>query len=182
MTAIQKRAWWGLTLGLAFGLAFIIVFFSMGGIEKFDEDRNFRIIIDVLAIGALIVNLVIINVPLRKRNVADERDLQIIGWAPRVQWLFAIFTLAAWTIGLTLYYDTTGQVPTAFLFIVMLSVLVISTLAQSLGIIIGYWNLKPQDFKQKMGQYLARRGFDWETITETLDLLLQDLKDQRKPK
>ena len=141
MTTMQKRAWWGLSLGLAFGLAFIIVFFSMGGIDKFDEDRNFRIIIDVLAIGALIINLIIINVPLRKRGMVDERDLRIIGWAPRVQWLFVIFTLAAWTIGLTVYYDTSGQVPSAFLFIVMLSVLVISTLAQSLGIIIGYWRM-----------------------------------------
>jgi len=29
-----------------------------------------------------------------------------------------------------------------------------------------YKNLKPQEFKQKMGQYLARRGFDWEVIKE----------------
>ena len=136
MAPMQKRAWWGLALGLAFGLAFIVVFFSMGGIEKFDEDRNFRIIVDVLAIGALIINLIIVNVPLRKRGMADERDLRIISWAPRVQWLFVIFTLAAWTIGLTEYYHESGQIPSAFLFIIMLSVFVISTLAQSLGIII----------------------------------------------
>ena len=141
MAPLQKRAWWGLVLGLAFGLAFIIVFFSMGGIEQFDEDRNFRIIIDILAIAALVVNLFTLNISLRRPGMVDERDLKIIGWAPRVQWLAVIFTLAAWTIGLTVYYDTTGQVPSAFLFIIMLSVLVISTLAQSLGIIIGYWRM-----------------------------------------
>jgi len=34
-------------------------------------------------------------------------------------------------------------------------------------------NLKPWEFKQKMGQYLARRGFDWETIKETLERLVE---------
>ena len=32
-----------------------------------------------------------------------------------------------------------------------------------------YKNLKPREFKQKMGQYLARRGFDWEVIKQILD-------------
>lgn len=31
-----------------------------------------------------------------------------------------------------------------------------------------YQNLKTSEFKQKMGQYLARRGFDWDTIKEAL--------------
>ena len=34
-----------------------------------------------------------------------------------------------------------------------------------------YQKLKPQEFKQKMGQYLARRGFGWEVIKETLPRL-----------
>lgn len=38
-----------------------------------------------------------------------------------------------------------------------------------------YKNLNPQEFKQKMGQYLARRGFDWEVIKETLDRLVDTL-------
>ena len=35
-----------------------------------------------------------------------------------------------------------------------------------------YQKLDPQEFKQKMGQYLARRGFGWEVIKETLDRLV----------
>ncbi len=31
-----------------------------------------------------------------------------------------------------------------------------------------YQRLDSREFKQKMGQYLARRGFDWEVIKETL--------------
>jgi len=34
------------------------------------------------------------------------------------------------------------------------------------------YDLKSRESKQKMGQYLARRGFDWETIKETLDRLV----------
>jgi len=34
-----------------------------------------------------------------------------------------------------------------------------------------YQKLNHREFKQKMGQYLARRGFDWEVIKETLDHL-----------
>jgi len=139
MAPMQKRAWWGLATGLAFGIAFILVFFLMGGIETFDEDVNFRLIIDALMIAALVGSLVIVNLPLRKPAMADERDRRIIDTAPRVQWLAVIFTLVAWTIGLTEHYHDTGLVPSVYLFIVVMSVLVVSSIAQSLGIIIGYW-------------------------------------------
>lgn len=34
-----------------------------------------------------------------------------------------------------------------------------------------YQKLDSREFKQKMGQYLARKGFDWETIKEALNRL-----------
>jgi hypothetical protein len=141
MAPMQKRAWWGLGLGAAFAAAFVIVFFSMGGVAKFDTDAGFRLLVDILAIGALIVNLVVVNVPLRRRGMADERDLKIIDWAPRVQWLAVIFTLVSWTIGLTEHYHQTGLVPSVYLYVVFLSVLVVSTIAQSGGILLGYWRM-----------------------------------------
>ena len=141
MAPMQKRALWGLALGLIFGVAFIAVFFSMGGIEEFDVNGTFRIIVDILAITALVVNLAIVNIPLRNPKLADERDLQIVEWAPRVQWMAVVFTLVAWVIGLAERYRDTGQMPTAFLFVIFLSVLVVSTLAQSAGILIGYWRM-----------------------------------------
>ena len=87
MAPMQKRAWWGLALGLVFGISFIVVFFAMGGVEEFDVNASFRIIVDILAIAALVVNLVVVNIPLRNPKLADERDLQIVKWAPRVQWM-----------------------------------------------------------------------------------------------
>ena len=141
MAPLQKRAWWGLGLGLALAVAFIAVFFGLGGIEQFDDNTAFRVTADVLAIAALVVNLVVVNVPLAKKGFADERDLRIVAAAPRIQWLSVIFALVAWTIGLSEHYHDTGLVPTVYLFVVFLSVLVLSTVAQSAGILIGYWRM-----------------------------------------
>ena len=141
MAPMQKRAWWGLILGSAFAAAFAIVFVVMDGIDEFDTNTSFRLTIDALMIGALVVNLVVVNVPLRKRGMADERDMKIIDWAPRVQWMAVIFTLVAWTIGLTELYRETGLVPSVYLFIIFMSVLIVGSIAQSAGILIGYWRM-----------------------------------------
>ena len=99
------------------------------------------IIIDILWVGGLVANLVIVNLALRKPGIVDERDRVVLDRAPRIQWLAVVFTLVAWTIILTEAYHATGLVPTAFLFVIFMSVLIVSTLAQSLGILIGYWTM-----------------------------------------
>jgi hypothetical protein len=141
MTPLQKRAWWGLIIGTFFTVAFILVFFLMGGIEKFDKDATFRIIVDVLVIGGLVANLIIVNIPLGKPDMVDERDRLIVDRAPRIQWLAVIFTLVVWVIGLNEAYQKTDLIPAVFLYVIFMSVMIISTLAQCLGIIIGYWRM-----------------------------------------
>jgi len=141
MAPLQKRALWGLIIGLAFAVAFTLVFILMGGIETFDEDQNFRIIIDVLWIGGMVANLIMINLTLRKPGMVDERDKLILERAPRVQWLAVIITLVAWTVALNEVYHDTGLMPSVFLYVIFMSVLVVSTLAQCLGILIGYWRM-----------------------------------------
>ena len=139
MAPLQKRAWWGLGTGLVFAAAFILVFILKGGIETFDEDQGFRIIINVLWVGGLVANLVIVTLALRKHGMVDERDLRIVERAPRVQWPAVVLTLAVWMIALTEVYSDTGQIPSVFMYVIFMSVLIVSTLAQSLGILIGYW-------------------------------------------
>jgi len=78
---------------------------------------------------------------LRKPGMVDERDRLIVDRAPRIQWLAVVFTLVAWTIALTEIYHDTGLVPSVFLFVIFMSILIVSTLAQSLGILIGYWSM-----------------------------------------
>ncbi len=139
MAPLQKRAWWGLGVGLAFAIAFVLVFVLMGGIRTFDADQTFRLIIDALLIGALIVNGVIVNIPLRNPKIVDERDIRIVERAPRIQWLAVIFTLVAWVIALNEVYQDTGLIPAVYLYVIFMSILIVSTLAQCLGIAIGYW-------------------------------------------
>jgi len=141
MAPLQKRAWWGLATGLAFAAAFTLVFILKGGIRTFDEDQGFRIIVNVLWIGGIAANMVIVNLALRKPGLADERDRLIMDQAPRVQWPAVVVTLAVWMITLTEVYSNTGQIPSVFMYVIFMSVLIVSTLAQSLGIIIGYWRM-----------------------------------------
>ena len=139
MAPLQKRAWYGLAIGVVFAIALLLVFLMKGGISTFNEDQGFRIIINVLWIGGLVANLVIVNLALRKPKLVDERDRLIMDRAPRVQWLAVVFSLVAWTIALTEVYWDAGQIPVIFLYLILMSILIVSTLAQSLGILIGYW-------------------------------------------
>ena len=142
MAPLQKRAWWGLGIGVVFAIALVTVFINKGGIATFNEDQGFRIIIDILWVGGLIANLIIVNLALRKRGMVDERDRLIMDRAPRVQWLAVVFSLVVWTIALTEIYWDTGQIPVVFLYLIFMSILIISTLAQSIGILIGYWRME----------------------------------------
>jgi hypothetical protein len=47
----------------------------------------------------------------------------------------------AWTIVLTEVFSGQGQVPVIYLTLIMISTLIISTIAQSAGILIGYWRM-----------------------------------------
>ena len=139
MAPLQKRAWYGLAIGIAFAVALIVVFIMKGGISTFTEDQGFRIIINVLWIGGLVANLVIVNLALRKPRLVDERDRLIMDRAPRVQWPAVVLTLAIWMIALNEVYREPNLIPGVFLYVMFMSVLIINTLAQSLGILIGYW-------------------------------------------
>ena len=142
MAPLQKRAWYGLVIGLVFAVALLAVFIIKGGISTFNEDIGFRVIIDALWVGGLVANLIVVNLTLRKRGKVDERDRLIMDRAPRVQWLAVVFSLVAWTIALTEVYWDQGQIPVIFLYLIFMSVLIVSTLAQSIGILIGYWRME----------------------------------------
>ena len=141
MAPLQKRAWYGLAIGLVFAIALVVVFIMKGGVSTFNEDQGFRIVIDILWVGGLVANLIIVNLALRKRGIVDERDRLIMDRAPRVQWLAVVFSLVIWTIALTEVYWEQGQIPVIFLYLIFMSVLIVSTLAQSIGILIGYWRM-----------------------------------------
>ncbi len=141
MAPLQKRALYSFVIGLVVTVALIAVLVAQGDITAFDRDPNLRLIMYAVLVGVPLVYLILVNLTLRKPTQVDERDRVIIERSSRAQWLAVIFSLVAWTIALTEIYRDQGQVPIAFLNLIFMSTLIISTLAQSLGILLGYWRM-----------------------------------------
>ena len=138
MAPLQKRAWYSLVIGAVLAIALIAVFIIKGDVTSFDEDQGFRLIVYALWIGVPLVSLITMKLTLRKPEQVDERDKLIMERSPRVQFLAVLFSLIAWVIVLTEVYRDQG-VPVIYLTLIMISTLIISTIAQSAGILIGYW-------------------------------------------
>ena len=145
MAPLQKRALYSLGIGIALAIALIVVIIVKGDVTTFDEDLGFRLIVYALWVGVPLAYLIVVNLTLRKPEQLDERDRLIMGRAPQVQLLAVIFSLVAWVIVLTEVFHDQGQVPVIYLTFIMISTLIISTLAQSLGILIGYWRMGRND-------------------------------------
>jgi len=141
MAPLQKRALYSFVIGLVLTIALIAVFVAQGDITAFERDPNLRLIMYAVLIGVPLIYLILVNLTLRKPTQLDERDRLIIERSSRAQWLAVIFTLVVWTIALTEVYRDQGQVPIAFLKLIFTSTLIISTLAHSFGILVGYWEI-----------------------------------------
>lgn len=141
MAPLQKRALYSFVIGLVLTIALIAVLVAQGDITAFERDPNLRLIMYAVLIGVPLIYLILVNLTLRKPTQVDERDRVIIERSSRAQWLAVIFTLVVWTIALTEVYRDQGQVPIAFLKLIFTSTLIISTLAHSFGILVGYWEL-----------------------------------------
>lgn len=147
MAPLQKRAWWGLGVGILWAVITTAVFTQGGGIDKFNNNDSFRLTMDGLYLAWLVVYAVLMAPVLKfsyqtkGKVIVDERDLAIVARAPIIQLWSVIIALVAWTIGLTEAYHGMGQIPTAYLYIIFFTTIAISTLAQSAGILIGYWRM-----------------------------------------
>jgi len=141
MAPLQKRALYSFIIGLILVITLTAVLVAQGDIITFDSDPNLRLIMYAVLIGVPLIYLILMHFTLRKPAQIDERDILIIEKSSRAQWLAVIFSLVAWTITLTEIYRDQGQVPIPFLNLIFMSTLIISTLAQSLGILLGYWRM-----------------------------------------
>jgi len=141
MAPLQKRALYSFVIGLVLTIVLIVVLVAQGDITAFERDLKLRLVMYAVLIGVPLIYLILVNLTLRKPTQLDERDRRIIERSSRAQWLAVIFTLVAWTIALTEIYRDQGQVPIAFLKLIFMSTLIIGTLAQSLGILVGYWEM-----------------------------------------
>ncbi|MFC2010087.1 hypothetical protein ACFLUL_00710 [Chloroflexota bacterium] len=137
MAPLQKRAMYSLGIGIILATILIVVFI-LKDISTFNKDQGFRLIVYALWVGVPLAYLITMNLTLRKPEQIDERDRLIMAKAPKVQYLAVLFSLVVWTITLTEVFHDQGQVPVIYLTIIMISTLIISTIAQSAGILIGY--------------------------------------------
>ena len=139
MAPLQKRAWYSFAIGLVFTIAIIVVFIVKGGIDTFNEDQSYRILVNVLWIGALLASLLMTGITFRKPGQLDERDKLIMVKAQKIQLYAIMFSLVAWVVSLPEIYHAEGQIPVAFIYLIYMSVLLVMTLSQSIGVLIGYW-------------------------------------------
>jgi len=141
MAPLRKRALYGLVIGICLAVAMLALFLLKGGVDRFEADLGFRLVIDVLWIAGLVTPLVLFRPITRSSARFDERDRSIMDRSGRVQWLAIVLSLAAWLIILSEAYHAQGLVPVTFLYIMFISILAVSTIAQSLGMLIGYWRM-----------------------------------------
>jgi len=142
MAPLQKRALFSLIIGVAFAIALIVVFLLENDITAFNRDGTLRWITYAALIGVPLSYLILIDLTLSKPTQLDERDRLILLRTGKIQYLAVIFSLAAWMISLTEIFQAQRQVPLVFLTLIFISTPIISTLAQSAGILIGYWRLR----------------------------------------
>ena len=145
MAPLQKRVWYGLAIGVVWAIAIIVVFIAKGGVTAYTEDPGMRVIVAALLIGGLIAYSVMMILTFRKPGQVDERDRLIMGRAPVVQLWAVIISLVVWSIALTEIYWDKGQIPVIFPYLILISVFIVNVLAQSLGILIGYWRMGRND-------------------------------------
>jgi hypothetical protein len=139
MAPLQKRALYALLLEILWAAVIISVFVGMGGATKFDTDSGFRLLMDGIWVGGLLLYWWLFSSIDRRASQFDERDKAIMDQSAKTQWLAVIFSLIAWVIGLSEHYHAQGQIPTIYLSLIFFSTLIVSTLAQSAGILLGYW-------------------------------------------
>jgi hypothetical protein len=145
MTPLQKRALYSLLAGLVMTAVLIGIILTQGGITILDGDSELRLLVYAVLIGVPLIYLILVNLTLRRPEQFDERDRRVIERSARSQWLAAVLAVVAWTIILTEKYHISGQIPVEFMFLIVFSILVISPLAQSLGILTGYRSLNRHD-------------------------------------
>ena len=140
MAPLQKRALISLILGLVWTAILVVLFISRGGVEVFWNDDGTRLLITFLYIGLLMTAFY--ATAWKSRNArtvdVDERDLAILRRTPQIQLIVVMLTLAGWVMGLSETYHEQGCIPIAWPYLMMMSTLVASTLAQALGVLIGY--------------------------------------------
>jgi len=141
MTALQRVAWQALVASAIFMAAAVAMVAYHGVISVWDND-GVRVTVTLLLIAALggytyfVARLRIWLV--KDDGTLDERDRAILASAPAGQAPAMMVTMAAWMIVLVERFHATHLVPSAYLYAIFWSLLMVSIVASLLGVLIGY--------------------------------------------
>lgn len=145
MTALQKRAWLGLGVGVVMSLGVTAIFIARG-VTSFDDDLVLRGITYVLCVGGFVVYAVTRRIRRRKPGdsevLVDERDKAIVRSATMLQVWAVMLSLFIWAIALTEAYWGEKSIPIIYVYLIAISGLIVNILAQAIGILIGYRRMR----------------------------------------
>ena len=145
MTPQQKRAWYGLAIGIVWSLALVAVFVAKGA-TAFDEDAGMRVTVYGLFIAGVLAYVAMLYITgwrMRREGVImDERDRLILRKVPVYQMFAVLWTLAAWAIALSEVYHDQGQVPVVFTWLMFYSAIIVNIVFASAGTLIAYWRAR----------------------------------------
>jgi hypothetical protein len=135
-TATQKIALWGFAVCSLVGMALVAFFLSKGGALVYWEDDGMR-----MQILGLFLTILLSYAGLSALAAArgDERDRNILRWAPLMQANAALITLAAWMVYLGQSFHDGGSVPMVYMYLIFGSVMIVHAITHFAGILLGYW-------------------------------------------
>lgn len=145
MTPQQKRAWYGLAIGIVWTAAMVAVFVVKGA-TAFDQEAGMRAMVYGLFIAGVLAYVAMLYITgwrmRREGPIMDERDRVILRKVPVYQMFAVLFTLAGWAVALEEVYRDEGQVPVVFVWIMLYSAIIANIVFASAGTLIAYWRAK----------------------------------------
>ena len=141
MNVSQKRAWGELIIlmGMMISCWAAIILKDVPVSEWCADDSTRTMFAYILVIGAaLIGGMHLATRPGEKHLARDERDLKIMRRAMTVQITVTLASVLLWTVVLTETFHEACVLPVGYLYIEMISILLISLFARNIGIIAGY--------------------------------------------
>jgi hypothetical protein len=142
MTLLQKRAWFGLGIGLAVTAGVLLLMLSRGPTQIFDDAATRYSFYGLIGIGGLLWLLVYLLTRHPTGVPMDERDRAILAHAPAIQSGLIVISLAFWMIGLTEVYRDEGAIPIVFATLIFWSSWIMHMLGLSIGVLFGYWRAR----------------------------------------